>query len=220
MISLSLNIQLSNILNLLLGVVLGFFFMVILACAIFSKTLKKRNKSEKIREISKRAYTENFLAKSSVKDKIIHSIYYEIKEVSTLCYPDKQHPVYEISINDLFFAITHIQNKLKKLISNPLFKDIKNIHITTLVNFEDKIYKPVRKVNNNKFVQGLKFAWKIIFSFINLVNPVYYMRIILNYFLSKRGKKDLFIIALDFIGNTTYEIYNREKDLQKSNSNL
>ena len=72
MISLSLNIQLSNILNLLLGVVLGFFFMVILACAIFSKALKKRNKSEKIREISKRAYTENFLAKSSVKDKIIH----------------------------------------------------------------------------------------------------------------------------------------------------
>ena len=42
----------------------------------------------------------------------------------------------------------------------------------------------------------------------------------MNYFLSKRGKKDLLIIALDFIGNTTYEVYNREKDLQKSNSNL
>lgn len=220
MLNMSLNIELSNVLNLLLGVILGFFIMVILACAILSKTLKKHNKDEKIREISTRAYTENLLSKSSSKDKIISCIYYEIKEVSTLCHPDKLHPVYEISINDLFFAISTVQKKLKKLVSHPLFKDLKNIHITTLVNFEDKIYKPVRKVSNNKFVSVIMFAWKIIFSIINLVNPVFYMRKIMNYFLSKRGKKDLLIIALDFIGNTTYEVYNREKDLQKSNSNL
>ena len=79
----------------------------------------------------------------------------------------------EISINDLFFAISTVQKKLKKLVSHPLFKDLKNIHITTLVNFEDKIYKPVRKVSNNKFVSVIMFAWKIIFSIINLVNPVF-----------------------------------------------
>ena len=220
MLNMSLNIQLSNVLNLLLGVILGFFIMVILACAILSKTLKKHNKDEKIREISSRAYTENFKIKTASKDKILSSIYYEIKEVSTLCHPDKVHPIYEISINDLFFAITATQKKLKKVISNPLFKDLKNIHITTLVNFEDKIYKPVRKVSKNKFVSVLMFAWKIISSFINLVNPVFYMRKIMSYFLSKRGKKDLLIIVLDFIGNTTYEVYNREKGLQKQNSNL
>lgn len=220
MLNLSLNIQLSNVLNLLLGVVLGFFIMVILACAILSKTLKKHNKVEQIREISNRSYNEHFMSSNNAKDTIISSLSYEIKEVSILCHPDKNHPYYELSINDILFAITHVQKKLKKFISHPLCKDIKKIHLTTLLTLEDKVYKPVKKVSNNKFIKVLSYAWKVISSIINLVNPVFYMRKIMNYVLIKRGKKDLIIIALDFIGNTTYEIYNREKDLQKTNSNL
>ena len=32
--------------------------------------------------------------------------------------------------------------------------------------------------------------------------------------------KILILISLDFVGNTTYEIYNKEKDLQNQDSNL
>ena len=42
----------------------------------------------------------------------------------------------------------------------------------------------------------------------------------MNYVMIKKGKKDLILISLDFIGNTTYEIYMKEKDLQNHNSNL
>lgn len=220
MLNLSLNIQLSNVINLLLGVVLGFFIMVILACAILSKTLKKYNKTEQIRDISSRAYTDYFSKQSSAKDKLLSSITYEIKEVSTLCHPDKDKPIYELSINDVIFGLKTIQKKLKKIVTHPLCKDIKNIHITTLLELEEKIAKPVLKVSNNKFIKIIRQIINIFTSILNLINPIFYIRKIMNYIMIKRGKKDLIIISLDFIGNTTYEIYNREKDLQKTNSNL
>ena len=220
MLSLSLNIELSNILNLLFGVILGFFIMVILACAILSNKLKKQNKSKEIRNISNKAYYTYFNTDKSAKDKIISSLLYEVKEVSTLSYPDKENPIYELSINDIIFGLKTIQKKLKKIISYPLFKDIKNVHIATLLSLEEKIARPVIKANKNKFIKFIKFCMKVITSLINLINPIFYIRKIMNLIMIKRGKKDLILISLDFIGNTTYEIYNKEKDLQNENSNL
>ena len=220
MLSLSLNIQLSNIVNLLLGVVVGFFLMVMIACAILSKYLKKHNKIEQIREISNKAYTDHFLNDATTKDKIINSIKYEITEVSTLIHPNKIHPYYELSINDIIYGINHIQRKLKKIVSNPLCKDIKNIHINTLLKFEAKAIKPALKVSQNKVVGAFIMIFKVFLTIINLINPVFYIKKIMDFVISKRGKKDIVLISLDFIGNTTYEIYNREINLQNDNSNL
>lgn len=220
MLSLSLNIQLSNILNLLLGVVLGFFIMVILACSILSNRLQKQNKTKEIREISNKAYTSFFVSDKSTKDKIINSIIYELKEVSTLCHPEKDNPIYELSINDITFGLKTIQKKLKKVIGFAIFKDLKNIHISKLLSLEEKIARPMIKANKNKFVQAARFCFKVISSIINLINPIFYIRKIMNYLMIKRGKKDLILISLDFIGNTTFEIYNKEKHLQNENSNL
>ena len=116
MISFSLNIQLTHVINLLIGIVVGFFLMVMISCAILSKKLKKQNKNEKIREISNKSYTENFLSNIETKDKIMSSLIYEVTEVSTLIYPDKAHPYYELSINDILYGINTIQRKLKKFL--------------------------------------------------------------------------------------------------------
>ena len=40
------------------------------------------------------------------------------------------------------------------------------------------------------------------------------MRIILNKLLIKKGKKEVMLIAFDFIGNTVYETYSNENNLQ------
>lgn len=220
MLNLSLNIELSNVLNLIFGVVLGFFIMIILSCAILSSKFKKQNKTKEIREISNKSYNNFFNNDKSTKDKIVNSLIYELKEVSTLCHPDKINPLYELSINDIIFGLKLIQKKLKKVVKYPLFKDVKNIHIATLLNLEEKIARPVLKANKNKFVKAIKFCIKIISSVLNLINPVFYIRKIMNYIMIKKGKKDLILVSLDFVGNTTYEIYSREKDLQNENSNL
>ena len=39
------------------------------------------------------------MSNKGIKDAIIHSIIYEITEVSKLIYPDKKKPLYELSFN-------------------------------------------------------------------------------------------------------------------------
>ena len=139
MLNLSLKIEVSNVVNLILGIVLGFFIMVIIACAILSNTLKKQNKTKQIREISNKAYVDYFSKHQLAKDKIIKSILYEVEEVSTLCYPDKENPLFELSINDIIFALKTLHKKLNKIVTHPLCKNIKNIHITKVLELEEKI---------------------------------------------------------------------------------
>ena len=101
MISLTSQFTFTNALNIILGAIIGFLLMAMISCAILSIVLSKSNKNSKIRSISKKAYTDFFLGKKGMKDKILSSVIYEVKEVSRLCYPSKKNPMYELSINDM-----------------------------------------------------------------------------------------------------------------------
>ena len=49
-------------------------------------------------------YGENYTEKEYIT-KIINSLIYELKEVSTLCHPEKDNPMFELSINDIIFGL-------------------------------------------------------------------------------------------------------------------
>ena len=207
MISLTSQFSFTNAINIILGVIIGFLLMAMISCAILSKIVSKNNKNNKIRSISKKAYTDFFLEKKHVKDKIVSSLIYEIKEVSMISHPTKKHPMYELSINDILNGVLVIQKKLNKFINHPLCKDFKDVHIAKILTFEEIIKKPVSIIKNKKF----KIAYKIfnvLKSIINVFNPIFYIKKIMQYTILKKGKKDIILIGLDFIGNSTYEIYN------------
>ena len=197
----------SNIINLVLGIAFGFFIMIIISCAIISKMLSKQNENENIRLISNQTYNNYFLNKDNIKDKIINSLIYEIKNVSLSIYPEKENPLYELSINDLLNAITIIQKKLKHITNHPLFIDIKHIHISKMLSFEENITRPIFKVYNNKKTQFVMNSYRVLKMIINIFNPIFYIKKITTHFLIKKGKKDMILILLDFIGNNTYQIY-------------
>lgn len=204
-----------NIANLFFGAVFAFFLMVMLSCALFSKILSKYNKNHQIREISKKAYVDFYQKKNNMKDKIISSLIYEIKEISQQSFPDKKYPLYELSINEILGGILIVQRKLKRFIDHPLCKDIKNVHIATLLSFEENVAQPIMNFYNHKTFQLLYRSYKMAKSAFNIVNPIFYMKKILYLTVFKKGKKDIIIICLDFVGNCCYEIYNNEKNLQK-----
>lgn len=213
--NLAINLSFFNIFNLVFGVFIGFFLMLVISISIISIKVKKNNKNEQIRQISKRTYYDYYLKNEKIKDRIISSLIYQTNEISKLKFPDKKHPLYELSINDILNGINHIQKKLKKITNHPLFKDFKDVHITTLVNIEEYIAKPVIKISKNKYTKFAYNFYRIIKGFINIFNPLFYIKKILNLFLIKKGKKDIIIVALDLIGNTCYEVYNNENNLQK-----
>lgn len=212
---LNLTLSFSNLFNILFGIFLGFFLMVIVSCSVIKRKVAKKNKNEKIREISTRTYYDFYLKNDKMKDKMISALIYQTKEISKINYPDKNHPLFELSFNEIVDGINLIQQKLKKIVVHPLFKDFKNIHITTLLNIEENIAKPAFKIYNKKTIKMLNLSYKVFKSIINIFNPLFYIKKILNIFLVKKGKKDISIIILDLVGNTIYGIYNNEKNLQK-----
>lgn len=208
------TITIPNIVNLILGMMLGFMIMLAIFCAIISKFLSKQNKNNKIRNISKNAYYNFFNQSKNTKDAIFNSLYYEVKEVSSLVYEDKENAIYELSINDIIKAFKILQRKIVKIVDHPLCNDIKHINISKLIYLEENIAKPVIIFYKNKFTKFFYKAYKIIKSILNIFNPIFYMRIILNKLLIKKGKKEVMLIAFDFIGNTVYETYSNENNLQ------
>lgn len=204
----------SNFLSIFFGAIFSICFFTTLTSAIISKILSKYNKNDKIRSISSKAYTTYFKKDATFKERTICSLIYEINEVCALACPNTKYPLYELSINEVLSGVLIVQQKLKKLVNNPLLKDIKNVHIATLINLEESFAKPVFKIVNNKaFKYSFKIS-KVIIMIINFINPLYYIKLIIRKTLFKQGKKDVILIGLDFIGNTVYEIYEKE-DIKK-----
>ncbi len=216
MISFAEKLTFWNIANLFFGAIFSFFLMVMISCAIFSKILSKYNKNQQIREISKKAYVDFYQKKSNMKDRIISSIVYEIKEISQQSFPDKKFPLYELSINEILNGVMIVQKKLKRFIDYPLCKDIKNVHVATLLSFEENVARPVINIYNNKTFKVFYRSYRTVKAAFNIINPVFYMKKILYLTVFKKGKKDIILICLDFIGNCCYEIYNNDKELTES----
>lgn len=218
MINLIFGLTFFNILNLIFGIIFGFLFMVMITCAILSKVLSKYNKDSNIREVSKRAYADFYLKKDGMKDKIVSAILYEIKEVSQQCYPDKKYPFYELSINEIIGGLLILQGKLKRFVNHPLCKDLKNVHIATILSLESNI-KPVMNMYHKKPVKLLYKSFKLARMVFNVINPIFYIKKIMSWTVFRKGQKDIVIICLDFIGNCCYEIYTIEKNNTTSTLN-
>lgn len=209
--NLTFGLTFFNVINLLFGILFGFILMAMIASAILAHVLSKYNKDDKIREISKRAYNDFYLKQEHMKDKIISSLVYEINEVSSQCYPDKKFPLYELSINEILGGIMILHGKLNKFINHPLCNNLKNVHVSTILSIEENIAKPVMTIYNKKIVRFLYKSYKIFRTITNFVNPIFYIKKIMSKTIFKKGKKDIVLICLDFIGNCTYEIYTIEK---------
>ena len=210
-----LTITFGNIINLLLGILLGFMIMLAVFCGVISRLLSKQNKNDKIRNISKNAYYNYFDKNDNTKDAILNSLIYQVKEVSSLVYPNDENAIYELSINDIIKALKIIQKKTQRIVDHPLCKDIKYVHISKLIYLEENIAKPIINISKNKIVRKFYKAINLVRKMLNVFNPIFYMRLIVNKILIKKGKKEVLLITYDFIGNTIYEIYNNENNLQK-----
>ena len=204
-----------NIFNLILGIILGFMIMLAIFSVFISRFLSKQNQNDEIRNISKKAYFTYLNSNSKIKDQIFKSLLYETKEVVNLIHPNNEQAIYELSINDIIKTLRLLERKITTIINHPLCKDIKHISIAKLIYLEQTFAKPVIVLYKNKFVKLFYKAIIIGKNILNVFNPIFYMRLILNKILIKKGRKEVLLISLDFVGNTVFEIYTNESNLQK-----
>ena len=209
------SITFFNIFNLILGIILGFLIMLAIFSVFISRFLAKQNKNNDIRNISKKTFYTYLNSNSKIKEKIFKSLLFETKEVVNLIHPDNENAIYELSINDVIKTLRLLEKKIRTIIEHPLCNDIKHVSIAKLIYLEQTIAKPVIILYKNKFVKVFYKAIMIGKNILNIFNPIFYMRLILNKILIKKGRKEILLITLDFVGNTVFEIYNNENNLQK-----
>jgi len=217
------NMTFGNVVNILFGILFGAIISAVVFTGIYAKKVQSKYSNPEIRKISVNAYNNDYVKAKKMKDKVVGALKTEIEDVAKLSYPHKKYPLYELSVNDVINGILIIQKKLKTVVSNPLFKDIKYMHISSLLSLEE-IAKPITKIVNNKFIKFCMKVWNYIKPVVNILNPVWWIKFIISKTVFKQGKKDVIILAFDFVGNTTYEIYNDEKIkeqklLENKNSN-
>lgn len=220
MLSLSYKLEFGNITTMLWGLLTGFFIMVVISCAIIAAKLNKKSKNPKIREISKKAYGNYKASKAKLQNKLISALYYEVSEAIKLVHPDNNNAFFELSINEIIDGIKSVNTTLKKIINHPLCKDIKKIHILFIFDVNNKVITPVKKIISKNVTKAFILLSDIFWRIVNLVNPVYYMRKFLLKIISKKGRKDLFIISFDIIGNACYDIYYKANFVDKSKNSL
>ena len=198
------SITFFNIFNLILGIILGFLIMLAIFSVFISRFLAKQNKNNDIRNISKKTFYTYLNSNSKIKEKIFKSLLFETKEVVNLIHPDNENAIYELSINDVIKTLRLLEKKIRTIIEHPLCNDIKHVSIAKLIYLEQTIAKPVIILYKNKFVKVFYKAIMIGKNILNIFNPIFYMRLILNKILIKKGRKEILLINLDFVGNTVF----------------
>ena len=205
----------SNGLSIFLGIAFGFSLMVMIMALVVSNKFKKLNKNENVREISRDAYEKYYHNKDKMKEKLTNSLFYIFKQNEIVASNNKNNPIYELSINEIIDGLKIISKRLEKIVYHPLFKEFKNIHITTILSLE-RISKPALKIYNHKITKVFIYIYKVLWFIINLINPVYYLKIILKKTIFKQGKDEIVIICFDYVGNIAYEIYQPKKIYKES----
>ncbi len=205
------------------GFIFGIVFLTlfyVLICLISlnkkEKMIKKSNEEvseEKISEIIKntqkdflkqRKSSTTFLA---LKESVINLVNNIAKEY----YPNSNHPIGELSIEELIILDRYIVNKIEEILSSKGLRLLKNIRITTILNIVDannkiqtnKVVKLSKKMHFPKIVKGINMA-------LNIINPFYWFkRLVISPSLNFLIKKIL-LLTISIVGEEVYKVYSKK----------
>ena len=197
-----------RIFQFVMGMYTGILIMAAISGFIINRILKRSANNEKIHNISKKSF-DIFTKNKKIKTKIFNSLRNEIVQCAKLANPDSNAPLLDLSFNEMIGGVNNIQFRLRTLVDYPLLRPLKGLTITQILSVEEVVKKPI-KVYNSKPVKVLMKIWSYVMTVINILSPVLWVRRILKHTVFKEGKKTAGIIAFDYIGNLTYDIYNHK----------
>lgn len=154
---------------------------------------------------------------ASEKMKVLgNTIINTIKTVAQKYYPESNHPIYELNINELVILAHYITDRIDKVFDKGLLRYFKNMSISKVLTILD-INK---KVQSNKVVKTVKKVnpiVKAVKTIANVANPIHW------------GKKLLFsgiigvvlnrasLMVIDIVGSETVKVYSKRLFNEENN---
>ena len=222
------NIRWGNIFIFFMGIIVGFVICGMIYLIIFFKSIKKTS------EINQKAYDEENVVKTEDVNKLIKGAKDQYKEegkdnnintklvvikdiswnllndIAKLYYPNSDHPVFELSVDELIKLSNYITEKVDKLFEGVITKYLRDFKITQLVKF----IETKKKVDESKIVKASKKAhvggiYKITSSIFNAINPVHWVRKIMISSSVNIGGNIIAYMIIDIVGQETAKVYSK-----------
>lgn len=154
---------------------------------------------------------------ASEKMKVLgNTIVNTIKMVAQKYYPDSNHPIYELNINELIVLAHYITDRIDKVFDKGLLKYFKNMSISKVLTILD-INK---KVQSNKVVKTVKKVnpvVKVVKSIANVANPVHWVKKLLFGGIIGSVLNRASLMIIDIVGSETVKVYSKRLFNEENN---
>ena len=224
-------IDVSNIINFLLGMVTG---VVLFLAALTVFGIRGKNLSLDVKK-PEGDLDENDLRflieqrqtklKRSIKQKqegafklTLEMSLELVEEISRYFFPNSKYPMYELSVNELLELNHYITNRIDEILEVPVLKNAKKTRVITIINMyekkraveESKIAKAAKRMKLGKVLRYGSMA-------LNAVNPVYWFRkLVLSTSIDAMTRK-LCTTIIAVVGEETAKVYSKklfDKDME------
>lgn len=229
------NIRWENLFIFFMGIIVGFIICGIIYLIIFFKSMKETSK------INEKAYNEENVVKTEEVNKLIKGAKDQYKEdgkdnnistklnvikdiswnllndIAKLYYPESDHPVFELSVDELIKLSNYITEKVDQLFKGRITKYLRDFKIIQLV----KLIETKKRVDENKIVKASKKAhvggiYKVTSSILNTINPVHWVQKLMISSSVNIGGNIIANMIIDIVGQETAKVYS--KNIFKDNN--
>ncbi len=224
--SLFTKVSWGSILILLTGIVIGFIICGIIYLVIILNSIQKADKKNEkynypvtheedvnkfIRGAKDRYKEESqYLTINQKIDCIKQTSLDLINDIAKIYYPESNHPVYEISIEELIVLCQYITERIDKVFQGKILSKVEKIRIVTIFNFLDK----KKQIEDSKIVKAAEKSHigtiaKMTSNVLNAVNPVHWIKKTMISGSINIGTNKIANIIIDIVGNETAKVYSK-----------
>ena len=225
------SVSWTSLLTLFTGIVIGVIICLMVYLVVLVKSIKSKEKEnsfnvnnlnitkEEEKELIKK-YIE--ASKSQFKEESEELVFSEklnvlktvginlAVDVAKIYYPKSQHPLLELSIDELIKLDYYIMQRVEKIFEGKILRHFKKIKLSFIMNMldkkkmleESKIVKTAKKMN----VGGIGAAIK---NALNIVNPVHWVKKAATNITMEIAYNRIFAMVFEIIGEETAKIYSK-----------
>ncbi len=214
----------------IIGIIVGFILCFLIYILLFVISVKKDTKNintlviddDIIRQIIENYKEKYFKEMNSKKtsEKIANLKYISwdlIQDIAKVYYPNSQYPLFELSVEELISLDYYIMNRIEKIFSGKVLSKIKKMKISSVAHLldmkkkydESKIVKTAEKMK-------LKPISKGVWTALNLLNPVYWVRKIMFDIPYNIITNKISSTIIEVIGVETSNIYSKKAFIKEN----
>ena len=221
---LGLDFDLASLISFLIGIFAGFALLGILYAILVLSSLKSKKyiARSKVVDITDEMVIE--IVDNSKKvfiDKKIKGAKNSISHCWTICcnlvvdiatkfFPKSKYPAAELTIDEILELLIYVSNRVNEIVDRPALRMVKKLKLSTIISLGDakKIIEdsPLMKITKK---YKIKQALGKVFGFLNILNPVYWVRrLAFNTTLDIAVNK-LCLSVIGIVGEEVYKIYSK-----------